>query len=58
MRDRIAEVLSRLLSEQYDAKIKIIFKEREDEQRRDNHRTSRVGSDAGKRDRQVEKKNR
>lgn len=30
MRDRIAEVLSRLLSEQYDAKIQIKFKEREE----------------------------
>jgi uncharacterized protein (DUF1499 family) len=27
MRDRIGEVLSRLLSEKYDAKIKITFKE-------------------------------
>ena len=29
MRDRIGEVLSRLLSEKHDAKIKITFKERE-----------------------------
>ena len=28
MRDRIGEVLSRLLSEKYDAKIKITFKEK------------------------------
>ena len=46
MRDRIAEVLSRLLSEQYDAKVKITFKEREDEQGRDNHRISRDDNDA------------
>jgi hypothetical protein len=51
MRDRIAEVLSRLLSEQYDAKIKITFKEREDEQRRDNNGTRRVSYDAGERNR-------
>lgn len=30
MKDRIAEVLSRLLSEKYDANIKIKFKEREE----------------------------
>ena len=50
MRDRIAEVLSRLLSEQYDAKIKITFEERKDEQRRDNHRISGDDINAGKRD--------
>jgi hypothetical protein len=49
MRDRIAEVLSRLLSEQYDAKIKIRFKEKTNEQRRDNYRASRVDSNARKR---------
>lgn len=27
MRDRIGEILSRLLSEKYDAKIKVTFKE-------------------------------
>ena len=48
MRDRVAEVLSRLLSEQYDAKIKITFKEKTDEQRRDNHRISRVSANARK----------
>ena len=51
MRDRIAEILSRLLSEQYDAKIKVTFKERQDEQRRDHNRTSGVSSNAGKRNR-------
>lgn len=30
MKDRIGEVLSRLLSEKYDAKIKITFKEKEE----------------------------
>lgn len=30
MKDRIGEVLSRLLSEKYDAKIKIKFKERDE----------------------------
>ena len=49
MRDRIAEVLSRLLSEQYDAKITIKFKERKDEQRQDNCRTGRPYSNARKR---------
>ena len=53
MRDRIAEVLSRLLSEQYDAKIKVTFKERQDEQGRDNHRISRVGSNARERNKQT-----
>ena len=50
MRDRIAEVLSKLLSDQHDADIKISFKEKTDEQRRDNHGVSRVNSNAGKRD--------
>ena len=49
MKARIEEVFSRILSEKYDAKIKITFKEKTDEQRRDNYRTSRVGSNARKR---------
>lgn len=53
MRDRIGEVLSRLLSEKYDANIKVTFKEREDEQRRDNYRASRVDIDARKRDKKA-----
>lgn len=53
MKDRIAEVLSRLLSEQYDAKIKVKFKEKTDEQRRDNHRTSGNGPYARKRNKQI-----
>ena len=48
MRDRIGEVLSRLLSDKYDANIRIKFKEREDEQRRDNHRVGGNGADARK----------
>ena len=50
MKARIEEVLSRILSEKHDAQIKLIFKEREDEQRRDNLRVSRNDIDAGKRD--------
>ena len=49
MKSRIAEILSRLLSEQYDAKIKVTFKEQTDEQRRDHNGTSRIGSNARKR---------
>ena len=48
MKSRIEEVLSRILSEKYDAKVKIKFKEINDEQRRDNHRASRAGSNARK----------
>ena len=51
MKSRIEEVMSRILSEKYDAKIKIIFKEQTDEQRRNNHGTSRARSNARKRDR-------
>lgn len=51
MRTRIEEVLSRILSEKHDAKIKVRFKERKDEQRRDNHGTGITGSNARKRDR-------
>lgn len=50
MKARIEEVLSRILSEKHDAQIKLIFKEREDEQRRDNHRVSRDDIDARERD--------
>ena len=49
MKARIEEVLSRILSEKYDANIKITFKEKTDEQRRDNHRVSGVSSNARKR---------
>lgn len=49
MKSRIEEVMSRIFSEKYNAKIKITFKEREDEQRRDNHRVSRAGANARKR---------
>lgn len=51
MKARIEETLSRILSEKHDAKIKITFKEKTDEQRRDNHRVSRAGANAGKRTR-------
>lgn len=50
MKARIEELLSRILSEKYDAKITIKFKEKNDEQRRDNNRVSGVSSDARKRD--------
>ena len=50
MKARIEEVLSRILSKKHGAKIKIVFEEREDEQRRDNFRTCGSGSDARKRD--------
>ena len=49
MKSRVEEILSRILSKKYDAKIKITFKEKDDEQRRDNHRVSRAGSNARKR---------
>lgn len=49
MKSRIEEIVSRILSEKHDAKIKVTFKERKDEQRRDNYRTSRTGSNARKR---------
>ena len=48
MKTRIEEVLSRILSEKYDAKIKIVFKERKDEQRRDHNRASGVSPNARK----------
>lgn len=54
MKARIEEVLSRILSEKHDAKIKIVFKEREHEQRRNNNRTSGAGSNARKRNKKVE----
>ena len=57
MKSRIEEVLSRILSEKHDANITIRFKEREDEQRRDNQGTSRAGSNARKRVRKTEKAN-
>lgn len=50
MKARIEEVLSRILGEKHDAQIKLIFKEREDEQRRDNHGVSRDDIDARQRD--------
>lgn len=49
MKARIEEVLSRLLSEKYGAKIEIEFEEREDEQRRDHIKTSVDSSNARKR---------
>jgi hypothetical protein len=57
MKTRIEEVLSRILSRKYDAKIKIKFKESTDEQGRNNHRVSRDDIDARKRDKQTTKKN-
>ena len=50
MKARIEEVLSRLLSEKYGAKIEIEFEEREDEQRRDDSRVSVDYSYTRKRD--------
>lgn len=44
MRARIEEVLSGILSRKYDANIKITFKERTDEQRRDHNKISGVNS--------------
>lgn len=49
MKSRIEEVLSRILSEKHDANITIRFKERTDEQRRDNHGVSGTNSNARKR---------
>ena len=50
MKARIEEVLSRILSEKYGAKIEIEFEERdENEQRRDNHGISINDSNARKR---------
>ena len=49
MKARIEEVLSRILSEKHDAHIKVRFKEREDEQRRDNNGVSRTDINAGER---------
>ena len=53
MESRIAEVMSRILSEKHDAKIKITFKERKDEQRRDNHGVGRNDINARKRNRKT-----
>ena len=50
MKARIEEVMSRILSEKHDANIKITFKEKMDEQRRNNNRTGRTGSNARIRD--------
>lgn len=55
MKSRIEEVLSRILSEKHDAIIKVTFKEIEDEQRRDNHGTCGIGSNAGERNQETEK---
>ena len=49
MKARIEEVLSRILSKKFDAKIKITFEEKTDEQRRDNHRAGRASTNARKR---------
>lgn len=54
MKSRIEEVMSRILSRKYDAKIKIRFEGRKDEQRRNNHRTCGDDPDAGERIRQAE----
>ena len=56
MKSRIEEVMSRILSEKHDAKIKITFKERQDEQRRDNHRVSGADSNARKGNKEVKRK--
>ena len=56
MKARIEEVLSRILSEKHDAIIKVKFKEREDEQRRDHKRVSRANTNARKRDKEVNRK--
>ena len=58
MKSRIEEVVSRILSEKYDAKIKVTFKEREDEQRRDHYRTGGTDSNAGKRNKKAKQKSR
>lgn len=55
MKARIEEVMSRIFSDKYDAHIKITFKEKTDEQRRDNHRVSGNGSNARKRNKQTKK---
>ena len=55
MKARIEEVMSRILSEKYDANIKITFKEKTDEQRRDNHRASGVDSNARKRNQKIKR---
>ena len=55
MKARIEESLSRIFSRKYNANIKIVFKEREDEQRRDHNRVSGVSSNARKRNQQTEK---
>lgn len=56
MKSRIEEVMSRILSEKHDAKIKIKFKERQDEQRRDNHGVSRADSNARKGNKEIKRK--
>lgn len=53
MKARIAEVLSRILSEKHDANIKITFKEREDEQRRDYSGTDGNDINASERDQEA-----
>jgi hypothetical protein len=53
MKSRIAEVMSRILSEKHDAKIKITFKEITDEQRRNNHGVGGTDIDARKRNQKV-----
>lgn len=57
MKSRIEEVMSRILSRKYDAKIKIRFEERKDEQGRNNHGTGRIGSNAGERAGQTQEEN-
>ena len=50
MKARLEEVLSRILSRKYGAKIKLELEESYDEQRRDNFRTGIADSYARKRD--------
>lgn len=57
MKARIEEVLSRILSEKHDAKIKITFKEQGHEQGRDNNGTSGTSPNARKRNSKIKKEN-
>ena len=57
MKSRIEEVMSRILSRKHDAKIKITFKERTNEQRRDNNGASGDGVNARKRNRKTKETN-
>lgn len=58
MHNKVGRVMSSILSNKYDAKINIVFKELNDEKRRHNYGIGITDSNAGKRDKQIEENSR